>query len=432
MKKFLPLLLLLSQFGFSLTIEHWQTKNGANVLFVQEKNLPMLDIRLTFDAASSRDGDLYGIAKITNALIGTKSKQHNEEEIINLFDDVGAQLSNDSLKDMSILSLRTLSKKSVLEKSVALFYEILKNPVFDEKIIARFKKQLLRNLEAKQQSPSAIASQALIAQRFKNHPYAHQSIGTKETLKQISHSDIVKFFKQYYVANNLNIALIGDISIEKAKQIAQKLSSAISAGQKPQKLAEVQDILENSQTFIKFPSKQSHLLIAGNGIKRTNKDYYALYLGNHIFGGNGLNSLLSLEVREKRGLSYSVYSYFLPMLYKGYFLLSLQTENKKIALATKVAKEEFFKFIAKKPSKKDVQDAKNNLVGSFALRTASNAKILTYLSIIGFYDLPLNYLSAFIDNIKKITPEDIFKAYQKLFNNNQKKARLIEIIVGDK
>jgi zinc protease len=120
------------------------------------------------------------------------------------------------------------------------------------------------------------------------------------------------------------------------------------------------------------------------------------------------------------------------MLYKGYFLLSLQTENKKIALATKVAKEEFFKFIAKKPNKKDVQDAKNNLVGSFALRTASNAKILTYLSIIGFYDLPLNYLSAFIDNIKKITPEDIFKAYQKLFNNNQKKAKLIEIIVGDK
>jgi zinc protease len=428
MKKFLPLLLLLSQFSFSLTIEHWQTKNGANVLFVQEKNLPMLDVRLTFDAASSRDGDLYGIAKITNALIGTKSKQHNEEEIINLFDDIGAQLSNNSLKDMSILSLRTLSKESVLEKSIGLFYEVLKNPVFDEKIITRFKKQLLRSLEAKQQSPSAIASQALIAQRFKNHPYAHQSIGTKKTLTQITHSDIVKFFKQYYVANNLNIALIGDISIKKAQQIAQKLSSAISAGEKPQKLAEVQDISESSKTFIKFPSKQSHLLIAGNGIKRTNKDYYALYLGNHIFGGNGLNSLLSIEVREKRGLSYSVYSYFLPMLYKGYFLLSLQTENKKINLATKVAKEEFFKFIAKKPNKKDVQDAKNNLIGSFALRTASNAQILTYLSIIGFYDLPLNYLSTFIDNIKKVTPEDIHKAYQKLFNKNPK---LIEIIVGN-
>lgn len=429
MKYFLFSVLLFSQFGVSLTIEHWQTKNGAKVLFVQEKNLPMLDIKLTFDAASSRDGDLYGIAKLTNALIGTKTTHHNEEQIIESFDNLGVQFSNTSLKDMAMLSLRTLSKNTVLNPAIDLFDEIIKTPVFDEKIIARLKKQLLQNIKAIKQNPSAVAKQALYQQLFKNHPYAHPSIGTTKTLKKINPLAIRNFYHQYYVANNLTIALIGDISKEKAQQIAQKLSSALKMGHKPKKLSDVKSITKNKQTFINFPSKQSHLLIAGNGIKRTNPDYYALYLGNHIFGGNGLNSLLSLEVREKRGLSYSVYSYFLPMLYKGYFLLGLQTENKKATLATKTAKTTLLKFIKHPPKDKDIQDAKDNLIGSFVLQTSSNAQILTYLSLIGFYDLPLNYLTTFIDKINKITAKDIYQAYQKLFSHSPK---LIEITVGQK
>ena len=421
------LFLLFSQFSDAINIEHWQTKNGAKVLFVQEKNLPMLDIQLTFDAASSRDGDLYGIAKLTNALIGTKTTLHNEEQIIDLFDDLGAQFSNNSLKDMSILSLRSLSKNAVLNPAVDLFYEIIKTPVFDKKIIARLKKQFLQNIKAHKQSPSAIAKQALHQQLFKSHPYAHPSIGTTNTLKRINKLAINNFYQKYYVTNNLTIALIGNISKIKAQKIAQKLSSALSTGHKPKKLSDVKRITKNEQTLINFPSKQSHLFIAGNGIKRTNQDYYALYLGNHIFGGNGLNSLLSLEVREKRGLSYSVYSYFLPMLYKGYFLLGLQTKNKNAAVATKVAKQTLLKFIKSPPKNKDIQDAKNNLIGSFALRTSSNAQILTYLSLIGFYDLPLNYLNTFIDNIKKVTAKDIHQAYQKLFGSSPK---FIEITVG--
>ncbi|SFV62010.1 FIG015287: Zinc protease [hydrothermal vent metagenome] len=424
--KSLFLFLLVSNL-WALDIKNWQTPEGANVYFVKDKSLPMLDISLIFDAASSRDGNKYGIANLTNDLIGRSSSRYSEEEIIDKLESLGAVMSGSSLKDMSMLSLRTLTKKKVLNQSLKLFSHLVHNPNFDKKIIKRLKKQRLVQIEAGKQNPSSIASKEISSILFNSHPYAHPTIGTKETLINISRKDIIDFYKKYYVNNNLTIALIGNISQAKAKQITKQISLGFDLGEKPKKL---NDVIAVSSTFkhIKFPSQQSHYLLAHLGVKRTNPDYYALYLGNHILGGSGLNSLLSQEVREKNGLSYNIESYFLPMKSKGYFLLNLQTKNSQFPLARELSKNVLQQFINTKPTQFKLKNAKDNLIGGFALRTSSNAKILTYLSLIGFYKLPLNYLDNFIEKIKDVSAEDIYQAYQKLFTKNPE---FVEVVVGE-
>ena len=426
MRVLILLLLFVSSAQAKLDIKHWTTPEGAKVFFAQTKGLPILDIQLNFDAAASRDGDQFGLASLTSALLGTATQYHNEEQIINAFEAVGAQFSNSSLKDMSIVSMRTLTRQSILKKSLDIFTEVIAQPSFEQTYLTREKRQTLRAIEAAKQSPASVASLAFDKAVFADHPYAHAKIGTQETISQISLKDIKHHYQQYYVAKNLTIALVGDISKAQAKQIARQISHGLNIGEK----AKVNSIvlpLEQLQTIhIEFPSKQTHLLIGQAGINRSHPDYYPLYLGNHIFGGSGLTSILSDEIREKKGLAYSAYSYFTKMQSNGFFMMRMQTKNSQTEEAKKIAIRTLEYFITHPMAQQQLQDGKDNIIGGFALETASNANILTYLSIIGFYNLPLDYLSGFTDKIKDISAEDIQKSYERLIDMD----KLIVLSVG--
>ncbi|HIM95077.1 MAG TPA: insulinase family protein [Gammaproteobacteria bacterium] len=426
MRVLVLLLLFVSSAQAKLDIKHWTTPEGAKVFFAQTKGLPILDIQLNFDAAASRDGDQFGLASLTSALLGTATQYNNEEQIINAFEAVGAQFSNSSLKDMSIVSLRTLTRQSILKKSLDIFTEVIARPSFEQTYLTREKRQTLRAIEAAKQSPASVASLAFDKAVFVDHPYAHAKIGTQETISQISLKDIKHHYQQYYVAKNLTIALVGDISKTQAKQIARQISHGLNIGKK----AKVNSIvlpLEQLQTIhIEFPSKQTHLLIGQAGINRSHPDYYPLYLGNHIFGGSGLTSILSDEIREKKGLAYSAYSYFTKMQSNGLFMMRMQTKNSQTKEAKAIAIQTLGDFINRPMDDQKLQDGKDNIIGGFALETASNANILTYLSIMGFYNLPLDYLASFSDNIKNITANDIQVAFNRLINQD----KLIILSVG--
>jgi Predicted Zn-dependent peptidases len=193
---------------------------------------------------------------------------------------------------------------------------------------------------------------------------------------------------------------VGDISKVKAKQIARQISHGLNVGQKAKANSVVLPLEQPQTIHIEFPSKQTHLLIGQAGINRSHPDYYPLYLGNHIFGGSGLTSILSDEIREKKGLAYSAYSYFTKMQSNGFFMMRMQTKNDQAIEAKNIAIETLKNFRNNAIDAQKLQDGKDNIIGGFALETASNANILTYLSIIGFYDLPLDYLSSFTDKIQ--------------------------------
>ena len=427
MRVLVLLLLLTSSAQAKLDIQHWTTPEGTKVFFAQTKGLPILDIQLNFDAAASRDGDQFGLASLTSSLLGTATQYHNEEQIINTFESVGAQFSNSSLKDMSIVSLRTLTRQPILKKSLDIFTEVITQPSFEQKYLTREKRQTLRAIEAAKQSPASVASLAFNEAVFGDHPYAHAKIGTEKSINQISLQDLKQHYDKFYVAKNLTIALVGDITKVKAKQIARQISHGLNVGKKAKNNPVITALKSPKKIHIEFPSKQTHLLIGQSGVNRSHPDYYPLYLGNHIFGGSGLTSILSDEIREKKGLAYSAYSYFTKMKSNGFFMMRMQTKNDQALEAKNIALQTLKNFRNNAIDTQKLQDGKDNIIGGFALETASNANILTYLSIIGFYDLPLDYLSSFTDKIKDISAQDIQNAYARLVDMD----KLIILSVGE-
>jgi zinc protease len=421
-------LLLIGNVNAQLNIQHWTTPEGAKVLFVQTKGLPIVDVSLNFDAASSRDGEQYGLAFLTNSLLGTASQYHNEEQIINAFESVGAQFSNHSHKDMAIVSLRSLAKAEVLKQSLDIFTEVITQPNFKQKYLTREKRQILQTIRAAQQSPASVASKAFNKAVFGTHPYAHEIIGTQTSIDNITTLDLQRHYRQFYVAKNLTIALVGDVSKVKAKQIARQISHGLNVGKKPRPNLAVKAVDEAKNIDINFPSKQTHLLIGQVGINRSHPDYYPLHLGNHIFGGSGLTSILSNEIREQKGLAYSAYSYFSLMQSNGLFVMRLQTKNQQANQAKKIAIQTLNNFIDNPIDKQKLKDGKDHIIGGFALKTASNANILNHLAIIGFYNLPLDYLSSFTDKIKNIDVQDIHAAFNRLIDMD----KLIVLSVGSK
>lgn len=422
------LLLLSGATQAQLDIQHWTTPEGAKVLFAKTQGLPMLDIQLNFAAASATDGELFGLASLTNNLLATATKYRSEEQIIDAFESVGAQFSAYSLTDMAIVSLRTLTRKSSAKKALDALTEVITLPNFKQAYLTREKRQTLRKIEANKQSPASVASNAFKAAVFANHPYAHPNIGTAKTLNNISLADIKQHYKTHYVAKNLTIALVGDITTQYAKQIARKISNGLNIGQKSKPHSTITKLKNAQKIHLDFPSKQTHLLIGQTGINRSHPDYYPLYLGNHILGGNGLSSILSHKIREQLGLAYSTASYFTKMQSNGYFLIKLQTKNASTKTAEKLAIQTLQDFLQQPLKPEELQDGKDNIIGGFALQTASNANILTYLSIIGFYDLPLDYLNTFTDKIKNITAKDIQNAFSRLIDMD----KLIVVSVGQK
>jgi len=409
-------------------IQHWTTNNGAKVYFVEAPELPMVDIRIMFDAAGSRDTDKSGLAMMTNGLLNEGTDKLNTNEIAEQFDRLGAQFGAMAFRDMAIVSLRSLTQKDLLDPAVDTLTQIITHPSFPQASLDRERKRLLIALQGKKQSPGALASEAFFQAIYGDHPYAAEPTGTEESIKSLTRDDLVKFHQQYYVARNATVAIVGAVSRQQAKTIIQSIMGELPAGQAPTALAEVKTLRTPQHISQDFPSSQTHLLIGQPGMKRNDPDYFPLYLGNHILGGSGLVSLLSSEVREKRGLSYSTYSYFSPMRDKGPFIMGLQTRNDQAQQAREVVMQTVQDFIDKGPTEEQLKAAKQNLTGGFAMRLDSNRKVTEYVAMTGFYDLPMDYISTLLSNFEAVTAEQIKDAFARRITPET----MVTVMVGGK
>ena len=409
-------------------IQHWVTDNGLAVYYVRVPELPMLDLRLTFDAGSARDGEKMGVAGLTTAMLDSGTKTMTADQLAEAFESVGAEFSAGSARDMAWITLRTLTLAEEQKKAVATWMDVLKNSTFPEKDFQRLIKQALVGLEAEKQSPAAIANKAFYKHLYGDHPYAKPQNGTEETIKAMKVEDLKAYYARYFVAKNGQLALVGAIDRPQAEALAKQIANTLKAGEKAQAIPKVKPLERSKVVRIEFPSSQSHILIGQAGSKRGDKDYFSLYLGNHGLGGSGFTSRLMKEVRVKRGLSYSVYSYFSPMRELGPFILGLQTKNSQVDEAIQVAMDVVRTFQKEGVSEKQLQASKTNITGGFPLRTASNDDIIGYIAMIGFYGLPLNYLDTFTTTINKISRDEVMDAFQRRLHPD----KFLTIIVGKK
>ncbi|MGJ7548052.1 M16 family metallopeptidase [Pseudomonas alloputida] len=395
-----------------LNIQNWTTAEGARVLFVEARELPMFDLRVTFAAGSSQDGNTPGLATLTNAMLNEGVAGKDVTAIAEGFEGLGADFGNGSYRDMAVASLRSLSAKDKREPALKLFAEVTGKPTFPEDALKRIKNQLLAGFEYEKQNPGKIAGKALFGKLYGDHPYAQPSDGSAESVPGITLEQLRGFHAKAYAAGNAVIALVGDLSREEAEAVAAQVSAALPKGPALAKPAQPVEP-EAGATHIDFPSKQTHLMLAELGIDRQDPDWPALSLGNQILGGGAFGTRLMSEVREKRGLTYGVYSVFSPMQVRGPFMINLQTRAELSEGTLKLVQDILADYLKSGPTQQELDDAKRELAGSFPLSNASNASIVGQLGAIGFYNLPLTWLEDFMQQSQALTVEQVKAAMNK-------------------
>ncbi|WP_194721174.1 M16 family metallopeptidase [Noviherbaspirillum malthae] len=433
----------------ALQIQSWSLDNGARVLFVESHSIPVLDLSVEFDAGSRRDPqDKAGVAELTNAMLarglretGTADAANasnaanaanapnaepamSEAQISDTLADTAAQRGGGAGSDRAGASLRTLVSQPERDTAVKLLARILAHPSFPENLLARDKARVIAAIREEDTKPEAIGSKAFWRLMYPSHPYGRQQ--TVQSVESITRDDLVAFHNTHYVANRAIVSIIGDISRAEADAIARQLTVRLPQGTPLPALPPVEQAPARSEN-IAHPASQAHIMLGMPAIARGDPDYFPLLVGNYTLGGGGFVSRLTREVREKRGLSYSVYSYFNPMAQPGPFQAGLQTQKDQAGNALNVVRDTISAFLRDGPTPQELKAAKDNLTGGFALRIDNNKKILDNVAAIGFYNLPLNYLDAWTANVSKVTAADIKAA----FNRRLALDKMSTVVVGN-
>jgi zinc protease len=252
-------------------------------------------------------------------------------------------------------------------------------------------------------------------------------VGTVNTVSNITTEDLLHFYERFYVNKNAIVVMVGDIQQGEAIELVNNLMSDLPSGYHAKPLPQVNKLTESMNKHIQYPSSQTQITLGQPGINRLDDDYFPLYVGNHILGGNGLVSLLNEEIREKRGLSYGVGIAFSPMREQGPFIVNLKTRNAQSHASVDIVKSVLTGFIHDGPTEQQLKAAKQNITGGFALRLNSNSKIVSHVAMMAFYGLPLDYLNQFTSCINDVTVEQIKDAFNRHLDIN----KLVLITVGD-
>lgn len=411
-----------------VAIAHWQTRNGANVYFVASHELPMVDVSVEFPAGSARDSAARsGLASLTLRMLRAGAGPWSEEDVSRRLADVGANLNTSFDFDRAGYSVRSLSSSAELQQALSTLAAIVQQPAFPAVALEREKQRAIAGLREGEFKPDVIAAREFGRLVYGQHPYGLRLTGEIDTVATITRDDVLAFYRQHYGVRGAVVSMIGDLTRAQAEAIAEELTEALPTSEPPPPLPPVPALQSAVVRVIGHPAAQAHIFVGMPGIRRSDPDYFAMWVGNYILGGGGFNSRFTEEVREKRGLSYSVYSVFAPYQQSGAFTIGLQTRKDQGRAALEVVRDTLERFVADGPTERELEGAKQNIIGGFALRIDSNRKILDYLAVIGFYHLPLDYLEQFPRRVNEVTREQIREAFSRRIDPH----RLVTVIVGN-
>lgn len=408
-----------------LAIQSWTSAHGTRVLFVENHDLPMLDVQANFRAGTGFDpAGQTGVAGMTHALMRLGAGGLSEQAIAEALADVGAQLGQSLDADRAAFSLRTLSAERERTAALDVLQKVLSQPALAPDILQREKTRAIAGLQEAETQPEFLADRAFSAAVFGVHPYGASE--TVASLEKLQAPQLAAFHRAHYSAANLILVLMGDIARPEAERIAAALSAALPQGPKVADLPAVPARTQATLEVIPHHATQSHIRIGLPGMTRDDADYFPLLVGNYILGGGGFDSRLMHEIRDGRGLAYSVYSYFLPMQQRGAFEIGLQTRRDATDTAVQVVRETLQQFLRAGPTEAELEQAKANLVNSFPLRLDSNRKIVEYVGMMGFYGLPLDWLERYPRAVAAVDRVAILRAFQARVEPLQ----LATVIVG--
>ena len=381
----------------------------------------MLDIEISVDAGDRFDPTgKSGLASMTAELMnyGARSSKGalSEAQIADEIADLGANFGISVGGERAVIRIRSLSRKDLRDRAVQLASAMLSAPTYDAKILEREKQRAITGLLEAETKPESV-----LERRFRKSVYGNYPLSESPSVKSVgsvSISDLARFHQQFYRGDRIIVSIVGDVSPAEANEIVEVLlknvpQSGAAIPALPQFERSPIEPLASRQIYIPFDSQQAHIAMGMTAITRSNPDYFPLIVGNYILGGGGFVSRLMSEVREKRGLAYSVFSYFAPGKDTGIFQAGLQTKGDQATLALEVMNSTIANFIANGATPSELQAAKANLVNGFPLRIDNNRKLLDNVSSIAWNDLPLDTLETWTTKVDAVTLEQVSAAFQK-------------------
>ena len=417
-----------------LPIQHWREPSGAQVWLVESPAIPMVDVEIDFDGGSRRDpAEQAGLASAVATMAskgvraGRGAAALDENALGEAWADLGAQFEVTAGRDALSYSLRSLTDPDLLDKAVLLAARQMAEPAWPQDVWERERARWTAALREADTRPGTVAGQAFAAAVYGNHPYGQRP--TEATLARIQLADMQQFHARHVDACRARVHIVGAVQRAQARLLVAALLARLPASDPCPALPAIPEVAPlgaAAEKDIPFASAQAQVLIGQPGFKRSDPDFLALLVGNHILGGGGFVSRLTEEVREKRGLSYSVYSGFSPGLHAGAFTVALQTRPDQAAQALQVARDVLARFVAEGPTEDELRAAKDNLVGGFALRIDSNRKLLSNVVNIATNGLPLDYLEGWTQRVEALTVADIRAAMARKLQP----ARMVTVVLG--
>jgi zinc protease len=404
----------------AIPIQHWVQPSGARIYLVESPAIAMVDVQIDFDAGSRRDPVAKaGLASIMSAMLdkGVAARPDapalGENELSEAWADLGAQFGAGAGPDSLGFSLRSLTEPDLLAKAVGLAAREIAEPAFPEVVWQREQQRLVAALKESDTRPGSVVSRAYTQAVYGTHPYGFQL--TQATLAAITTADMRAAHAAGVVACRARISLVGAVNRAQADAIATQLLARLpqlrcDSLRAAPAIPEVAALTAPVEQRIPFDAAQAQVLVGQPGMARNDPDYFALTVGNYILGGGGFVSRLTTEVREKRGLTYGISSSFSPRRQAGSFTVSLQTRPDQAGQALALVRSVVTDFVRNGPTSAELQAAKDNLIGGFALRLDSNRKLLDNISGIAWNDLPLDYLDTWTQEIDKVTVAQITAA----------------------
>ncbi len=440
MRKFLsrclPLLLTAPLAWAQLPIEHWVQPSGARVYFIHSPSLPMVDLQIDLDAGSRRDPPDQ--PELTRQMVGqldSGTRAHagdplypqamDQNELTEAWADLGARFGVSAGSDRVSIQLRSLSDPRLLSRALALASRQLMHPAFPDDIWQRDREQQLSGLREALTRPGIVASRAFSDAIFGDHPYGRQM--QPASLERLSVQDFQQAHARLLRPCLARVSVVGALTRAQVDAMVQRLlapwpSTCPSLPPVP----EVAPLQAAREIRLPMATAQTHLIVGQPGHARADPDFFALMLGNHSLGGGGFTSRLMQEVREQRGLVYSVYSSFNPGRHAGAFSIGLQTRPTQAEEALQVVRQTLRRFVQEGPTEQELADAKANMIGGQALRQDSNAKLLANLSNIAWNDLPLDYLQTWGAQLQKVDRAAVQGAMARVLQPD----RMVTVLVG--
>ncbi|MBC7953928.1 MAG: insulinase family protein [Rhodospirillaceae bacterium] len=424
MRRLLALLFVVVAFpAYAVTVERVISPGGIEAWLVQDHSNPIIAMDVAFKGGASVEGK-PGLAHMVAGLLDEGAGPLDSQAFQGKLEDLAIELSFETGKDNFRGSLKTLTDNR--DTAFDLFRLAMTQPRFDKEPVERVRNQILTALARELQSPDAVAARTWFKLVFAGHPYAVPVRGEPETVKAITVNDLRAYTKAWLARDGMVVGVVGDITPEALKPLLDKTFGALPAQHPAITVAETIPKAPGRVEIVARDNPQSVAVFGEAGLKRADPDWYAAYVMNYVLGGGGFSSWLTEEVREKRGLAYSVYSYLAPFDHAAIISGGVATQNARTAESFKLIKEQWAKMRNEGPTEQQLADAKTYLTGSFPLQLDSTGSIAGLLVAMQLDKLGIDYLDKRNGYIQSVSMDQVKKVAGRLLDPE----RLTFVVVG--